>query len=80
MLEILEVIIDFARFVGDVCCPSIRFTFIGGLSDVGVVSAELLIGDSDGICCCLTDNELGGARRLLGGGDGVIDRDSVKRV
>lgn len=53
--------------------------FIGGLSDVGDDSAELLIGDNDGTCCGLILNVFGGFD-CGGGGDGVIDRDSVNRV
>lgn len=51
------------------------FVFIGGLSDDGVDSAELLIGDNDGTCACV-----GNANVRLGGGDGVTERDSVRRV
>lgn len=55
------------------------FTFIGGLSDVGDDSAELFIGDNDGICCGFMLNVFGGFGGG-GGGDGVIDRDSVSLV
>lgn len=70
---IFEVIIVFARELGE---KPFDFTFIGGLSDVGVDSAELFIGDSDGTCGCLMLNVFGG----FGGGDGVTDLDSVSLV
>lgn len=54
-------------------------TFMGGLSDVGDDSAELFIGDKDGICCGLMLSVFGGFG-CGGGGDGVIERDSVNRV
>lgn len=61
---------------------SVVFDFIGGLSDVGVDSVELCIGDSDGTCACLIVSVFGGFAgcTCCGGGDGVIDRDSVRRV
>lgn len=59
--------------------PLDDFTFIGGLSEVGDDSAELLIGDNDGICCGFMLNVFGGFG-CGGGGDGVIDRDSVSLV
>lgn len=65
-------IIDLARDPGE--NPLLLdFIFIGGLSDVGVDSVELFMGDRDGTCACFILNE-------FGGGDGVIDLDSVKRV
>lgn len=44
--------------------------FIGGLSEVGVVSVELLIGESDGTWFCFALN-------VFGGDDGVSVRDFV---
>lgn len=61
---------------------SVAFGFIGGLSDVGVDSVELCIGDNDGTCACLIVSVFGGFAGCTGcgGGDGVIERDSVRRV
>lgn len=75
---IFEVIIVLARVPGDKPFP-VDLSFIGGLSDVGVDSVELFMGDSDGTCACLIVNEFGGDG-CCGGGDGVIERDSVRRV
>lgn len=50
MVDIFDVIIDLALTVGDTLLDN-DFIFIGGLSEVGVDSAELLIGDKDGTCC-----------------------------
>lgn len=51
------------------------FIFIGGDSEVGVDSAELLIGDSEGMCDCV-----GLLKIRFGGGDGVTDLDSARRI
>lgn len=51
------------------------FIFIGGDSEVGVDSAELLIGDRDGIWDCV-----GMLNSKFGGGDGVTDLDSARRT
>lgn len=75
IVEIFEVMIVFARFVGDMLLCA-RFTFTFGLFEFGVDSAELLIGDNEGMCCCLTEMAL----EPVGGGDGVIERDSARRV
>lgn len=75
---IFDCIIDLARMLGEKLLL-LDLTFIGGLSDVGDDSAELLIGDSDGMCCGLMLSVFGGFD-CGGGGDGVIDRDSVRRV
>lgn len=74
MVDIFEVMIVFARIVGDML---LCLTFILGLFELGVDSAELLIGDSDGMCCCFREMAL---ELVGGGGDGVIDLDSVRRV
>lgn len=77
-MVIFDCIIDLARMLGEKLLL-LDLTFIGGLSDVGDDSAELLIGDSDGMCCGLMLSVFGGFD-CGGGGDGVIDRDSVRRV
>ena len=69
---------DLARILGEKLLFD-DFTFIGGLSDVGDDSAELFIGDKDGICCGFILNVFGGVG-CGGGGDGVIERDSVNLV
>lgn len=71
---ILELMAAFALPVGDMACDK-DFIFIGGDSDVGVDSAELLMGDSEGICVCV-----GMLKPKFGGGDGVTDLDSAKRI
>lgn len=73
---IFDEIIDFAFDPGEkpLLCA---FSFMGGLSEVGVDSVELLMGDKDGTCACFMLNVFGGAG---GGGDGVIDLDSVNLV
>ena len=63
-----------ARPVGDMLFEIVFFA-IGGDSELGVDSAELLIGESDGTCVCV-----GIANARFGGGDGVTERDSVRRV
>lgn len=77
---ILDVIIDLARDPGE--NPLLDdFILIGGLSDVGVDSAELLIGDKDGTCVGFMLRVFGGFTvNEFGGGDGVIDLDSVNLV
>lgn len=75
IVDIFEVMIVFARIVGDMLLCA-RFTFTLGLLVSGVDSAELLIGESEGMCCCLREMAL----EPVGGGDGVIERDSVRRV
>lgn len=78
IVVIFDCIIDLARILGEKLLL-FDLTFIGGLSDVGEDSAELLIGDRDGICWGFTLSVFGGLI-IGGGGDGVIERDSVSRV
>lgn len=83
IVDIFDVIIVFALTVGDMLVLLSDFGLGRGLLVVGVDSVELFMGESDGMCCCFSDtpavvevlDEL-----LLGGGDGVIERDSVRRV
>ena len=74
MLLSFEFIAALARPVGEMACD-IDFNFIGGDSEVGVDSAELLIGDKEGMCDCV-----GMLKAKFGGGDGVTERDSAKRI
>lgn len=74
ILLILEFIAALARPVGEMACDN-DFIFIGGDSEVGVDSAELLMGDNEGICDCV-----GMLNARFGGGDGVTERDSAKRI
>lgn len=74
ILLIFEFIAAFARPVGEMACD-IDFIFIGGDSEVGVDSAELLMGDREGMCDCV-----GMLNAKFGGGDGVTERDSAKRM
>lgn len=78
-MVIFDCIIDLARILGEKLLL-FDLTFIGGLSEFGDDSAELLIGDKDGICCGFTLSVFGGFVIGGGGGDGVIERDSVSRV
>lgn len=63
-----------ARIVGDILLDEDLFFICGLLLCCGVDSAELVIGDKDGICGCLSEAE------LWSGGEGVVDRDSARRV
>ena len=67
----MPLITSFARPVGERQLERFDFIFTGGLSDVGVDSAELLIGDNEGMWFWV-----GNVNDKFGGGDGVIDRDS----
>lgn len=84
-VEIFDVIIVLALAVGDILLlapPLLRVSDLClscGLLAAGVDSAELLIGDNDGMCCCFREMLLWDNRED-GGGDGVIERDSAKRV
>lgn len=52
----------------------LALNFMGGLSEFGVDSVELLIGDKDGTWFCFTLNEFGGDD------DDVNGRDSVETI
>lgn len=80
IVVIFDVIIVLALTVGDMLLL-MDFSLGRGLLLFGVDSVELFIGESDGMCCCFS-----GAPAVVEaldepfGGDGVIDRDSVRRV
>lgn len=75
-LLIFELRTAFALPVGEMLFALLPFLALrGGLSEVGVVSLELLIGDKDGMWFCV-----GKGNPKFGGGDGVTDLDSNSRV
>lgn len=75
-LLIFEFRTAFALPVGEMLIALFPFLALsGGLSEVGVVSLELLIGDNDGMWFCV-----GNGNPKLGGGEGVTDLDSNSLV